>query len=681
MADVSDGGFVHGRGIGLGRPAAPAGPLAAAPVRLEHISLAARHGLGSFAEIDCIRHRLPPGVIAAAEARAAALGIGADEVLIAARELSEERYFRSLAFSLGLTFAELDTVPRDLCPLSDECLMLAARAGMLPLVLDDEIVWVIARPGAGARHLISLVRQNPELRRYILITSPIHIRRFVERHGVTILARNAAEWLCSTHPLYSAATRTWRMPAVVGGGLTLLAAGCVLAPTLTITLLQAAISIVFLAWTGMRIVAAVRAPRPAPAAAALADSALPVFTVVLALYREAAALPGLIEALHALDYPREKLDVKLVLEADDPKTYFAAKLFASGPPFEIIFAPASGPRTKPKALNTALPFARGDFLVIYDAEDRPESDQLRRAVEAFRADNSGNLACVQARLTIDNTADGWLPALFTAEYAGLFDVLLPGLAARGLPIPLGGSSNHFRTSVLRQAGGWDPYNVTEDADLGTRLARLGYRVDVIASSTYEEAPVALDIWLKQRTRWFKGWIQTWCVHMREPRRLWRELGTGGFVTFQLMLVGTVLAALLQPVALALLVGSLAGVAAPFATTEGFPGTALTYLHWGALASGYVMSIVLACAGLVRRRLLSMLWQLPLMIPYWLLLSVAAWRAVFHLARSPYLWEKTEHGLARTSRRAAKRSSLRSRPGYRGQSSGALHLSDDPRHLR
>jgi cellulose synthase/poly-beta-1,6-N-acetylglucosamine synthase-like glycosyltransferase len=153
-----------------------------------------------------------------------------------------------------------------------------------------------------------------------------------------------------------------------------------------------------------------------------------------------------------------------------------------------------------------LPFVRGAFVAVFDAEDRPEPDQLRIALEAFVAGDD-RLACVQARLTIDNTADSWLTRMFTTEYAGLFDVFLPGLAAWRLPLPLGGSSNHFRTSVLRQIGAWDPYNVTEDADLGMRLARFGYRTAVIPSTTYEEAPARFGPWLRQRTRWFKGWMR------------------------------------------------------------------------------------------------------------------------------------------------------------------------------
>ena len=189
----------------------------------------------------------------------------------------------------------------------------------------------------------------------------------------------------------------------------------------------------------------------------------------------------------------------MALEPDDEETREAIARLKLGPPFEVVIAPENGPRTKPKALNAALPFVRGTFVAVYDAEDRPEPDQLRLALEAFVA-GDGRLACVQARLTIDNTADSWLARLFTAEYAGLFDVYLPGLSAWRLPLPLGGSSNHFRASVLRRIGAWDPYNVTEDADLGMRLARFGYRAAIIPSTTYEEAPARYGGWLRQRTR-------------------------------------------------------------------------------------------------------------------------------------------------------------------------------------
>jgi hypothetical protein len=339
------------------------------------------------------------------------------------------------------------------------------------------------------------------------------------------------------------------------------------------------------------------------------------------------------------------LDVILAVEADDAETRSAIERRTARLPVSFIVVPPGGPRTKPKALNAALPFARGEFVVIYDAEDRPEPDQLRRAYDAFARDGV-QLACVQARLSIDNTEDGWLTRLFTAEYAAHFDVFLDRLSALRLPLPLGGSSNHFRTRVLRHIGGWDAYNVTEDADLGMRLARLGYRSGMIASTTYEEAPARFAPWLRQRTRWFKGWMQTWAVHMRAPLRLWREMGWKGFWTFQLVVGGNVLAALVHPL---FIVGF--GIALGQRLTGGAEAvpTATLAAYLVCLVGGYAVSALLCWLGLARRGLAHtapVLWLMPV---HWLLLSFAAWRALKQLAVAPYLWEKTEHGLAKHSR--------------------------------
>jgi cellulose synthase/poly-beta-1,6-N-acetylglucosamine synthase-like glycosyltransferase len=355
------------------------------------------------------------------------------------------------------------------------------------------------------------------------------------------------------------------------------------------------------------------------------------------------------------DYPPEKLDVKLVVEADDAETRAAIAARKTRMPIEVIVAPAEGPRTKPKALNVALPFARGSFTVVYDAEDRPQADQLRRALQTFCAAGP-DLACVQACLCIDNTADSWLARLFTAEYAGQFDVFLPGIATLHLPLPLGGSSNHFRTATLNEIGGWDAYNVTEDADLGMRLARFGYRAGVIDSTTYEEAPARFAPWLRQRTRWFKGWMQTWLVHMREPRRLLSDLGLAGFAAFQLTVGGNALAALVHPLFLGWLIYAVWG-GAPMWKHGGASVVLLAGLYGTTVLIGYGTSAFLGWFGLARRGLLSTAWVLLLTPLHWLLLllSLAAWRALFQLVASPYRWEKTEHGLARSSRLADRAS--------------------------
>jgi glycosyltransferase XagB len=374
------------------------------------------------------------------------------------------------------------------------------------------------------------------------------------------------------------------------------------------------------------------------------DEDLPIYSVIAALHREAAVVDQLLSAIERLDYPSAKLDVIVAVEADDEDTRAAITARRHRIPITVIPVVPAKLRTKPKALNVALPFARGTFTVIYDAEDRPERNQLRRALLAFHS--AGNdLACVQARLCTD-TKTGWLAHYFTAEYAGHFDFFLPRLAALGLPLPLGGSSNHFRTAMLREVGGWDPHNVTEDADLGMRLARFGYRSGVIDSTTYEEAPAKIGAWLGQRTRWFKGWMQTWLVHMREPGRLFRELGCGGFLTFQLIVGGNALVAIAHP---ALFFGLSWKLAQPL--SMGDQQTVGTQMgHYMAAATfGYCASASLGFLGLWQRGMLNRAGVLILTPVHWLLLSLAAWSAAIELIRKPYFWKKTEHGVDKRSR--------------------------------
>ncbi len=594
-------------------------------------------------EIDCVRSLLPRRVIAAAEHRAQSIGLGADRVLICADAMTEEAYLTALAASLGTSYEPLDRVSRADCPLDDNQLIQAAAAGLLPLREAGEIIWVIAPRCLTARRLAS--QSRPAWLQSFRLTSSERLLRFVARHTRKALGRRAADGLRRSRPLLSNAPRRQGAGRIATLALAILAVAMLsLASAAAIETLAALLCTVFLGAAALRLASvafAREAPRRSPRRG---DHTLPIYTIICPLYREANVVDGLVAAIRSLDYPPEKLDVKFILEADDRDTRRALARLELGPPFEIITAPPLGPRTKPKALNVALPFARGSFTVVYDAEDVPEPDQLRRAFDTFMAADN-RLACVQAALTIDNTADNWLARMFTANYAGQFDVFLPGLAALRLPFPLGGSSNHFRTSVLRKVGGWDPYNVTEDADLGIRLYRLGYRSTALSSATYEEAPARFGPWLKQRTRWYKGWMQTWLVHMRRPDRLVRDLNPAGAIAFQLFLACNVLAALIHPVFMAGLCYSL--LARPplqiVGAMNAAPVFAVTFF------CGYASTIALDVVGLRRRGLLAHAWVLVLTPLYWFLLSLAAWRALFQLIHDPQRWEKTDHGLARNSR--------------------------------
>jgi cellulose synthase/poly-beta-1,6-N-acetylglucosamine synthase-like glycosyltransferase len=268
----------------------------------------------------------------------------------------------------------------------------------------------------------------------------------------------------------------------------------------------------------------------------------------------------------------------------------------------------------------------------------PEPGQLRTAASHFAADR--RLACVQAELVADNAAETPLTALFAGEYAGLFGRLLPALSRWRLPMPLGGPSNHFRIEALRRLGGWDAFNVTEDADLGVRLARGRMRTATIASRTYEEAPITLHAWMAQRTRWVKGWMQTLLVHNRAPGELLRDLGWKGFIAFELMVGSMVLASLLHTVfLLSLVVGLAINGAVPL-----FPGSAWGWISAGVLLAGYGGALALVVSGLLRLGRPGLL-PVQLLLPlYWVLHSVAAVRAAWDLIRRPHFWAKTEHGL-------------------------------------
>jgi cellulose synthase/poly-beta-1,6-N-acetylglucosamine synthase-like glycosyltransferase len=596
-------------------------------------------------ELDCLRGRLPPGVLAAAEQRAVALNIGADRVLIGSGHIFEDDYVRALAGWLQVPFERLD-VPRTACPLPDDRLLDAANAGLLPLSIGGAFVYVVAPQILGARHLVTGAHPLPKDR--FRLTSPQRLQQFALGHAEPALGERASEALRKARPDLSAAQCPPRIRTAWVGGIAAAAGASAAFLDAAWALLSVALALIFLAWAALRVIGAATRWRTWRALR-LRTSDLPIYTIVVALYDEARAVPGLVAALLKLDYPLEKQQVIVVLEPDDTATRDALRRANLGTPFEILIAPDTGPRTKPKALNAALALAKGTFIAVFDAEDRPAPDQLHCALDAFLG-NGADIACVQARLTIDNTADGWLARLFTAEYAGQFDVLLPGLAQLRLPLPLGGSSNHFRTQALREAGGWDPYNVTEDADLGMRLARLGYRAAVISSTTYEEAPARVKPWIRQRTRWFKGWMQTWLVHTRHPLRIARELGVSGFLAFQLVVGGTVLSALVHPVFIGV-AGYLLATKQLFDTGGSPFAAAIFWLYVGALVSGYLTSAALGLIGLKRRGLLRQGWVLLLMPLHWLLLSVAAWRALYQLLFNPFHWEKTAHGLARTSRLA------------------------------
>lgn len=415
----------------------------------------------------------------------------------------------------------------------------------------------------------------------------------------------------------------------------------------------------------------------------VAESEWPVYTILVPLYKEANIAGKIVRRIEQLDYPREKLDVKLLLEENDDETITAVKSCELPPWFEVIIVPDSLPKTKPRACNYGLAAARGELCVIYDAEDRPDADQLKKAVVAFRS-SPGDLACLQAKLNYYNSGQNLLTRLFTIEYSTTFDLMLPGLSVMRVPIPLGGTSNHFRTAILREIGGWDPFNVTEDCDLGIRIYERGCRTAVLDSTTLEEANSQLWNWIRQRSRWVKGFIQTHFVHSRSMSRTVARLGwygTAGFLlsvgASSLMMVVNVFYWLIAGFYLLLLTHgawhglSLAQMVIGPHDLKDYHGLNLAGLrleawplfYWGpgehplwagmslvlfivsmTLLLANLMFIAMHLAGCLRRGFRQLAPYALLMPFYWVLISVAAWKGLWQFFTKPFYWEKTLHGL-------------------------------------
>lgn len=370
---------------------------------------------------------------------------------------------------------------------------------------------------------------------------------------------------------------------------------------------------------------------------------LPIYTILVPmLWEKRVTIEHLAKNLTLMDYPSHKLDIKLVCESDDLETIQIIKDLRLPSYFEIVRVPVSKPRTKPKACNYALKFARGEFVTIYDAEDRPDPDQLKKALKTFM-EGDKQLACVQCALNYFNRTENWLTRMFTIEYTYWFDLLLPALSRLKLPIPLGGTSNHFRTEFLREMIAWDPFNVTEDADLGMRMSRLKYRSRAVTSTTYEEANCRLMNWIRQRSRWMKGYMQTYLVHMRNPIKLFRELGPKGFLSFQLFIGGTVFSNLANMILLVIFILSI--VLGYEKLKVLFPSPTLE-IAWLNFIVGNLVLLLLNFLAILRRRMYSLLPFVLTAPIYWFLAGIASYRALYQLLFNPSYWEKTEHGISK-----------------------------------
>ena len=457
--------------------------------------------------------------------------------------------------------------------------------------------------------------------------------------GIVDVATRA---LATEHPHLSAA---WRFRGMQLPGFIILVLAAVLgmwlAPAASAAVLTVVFGSLYLVQASLYLSAAFSPARPrGTPARLLTESELPVYTVLVPLYRERRVLAQLFRALARLDYPADKLDIKLLVEEEDDETRGALSAFVLPDYMEVLVVPEGQPRTKPRALNFGLAFARGDLVCIFDAEDVPHPAQLRVAASMF-AEAPEELACLQAPLAWHNVHRNFFTRMIGIEYAAHFHVILPWLAALGLPLPLGGTSNHFRLRALLDVGGWDPFNVTEDADLGMRLKRFGWRVSMLDRvGTLEEACETHRAWRHQRARWIKGWLQTLMVHLRQPPRFVREAGIGGELVLLAILGVGVFGALLHPLLLGWTLWDLF-LAPPHVASTG--EALLRALSLVVLGAGYAGALAVAVVGVRRTgqwRLLPWVALLPL---YWLFISAAAWLALWDFFHRPHHWRKTSHG--------------------------------------
>ena len=594
---------------------------------------------------------VPPNRLRAARTAALAHGTDLASELIAAGDVDMDALAEAAAAHLGLPFEAIAAGDR---------IVGKAAAGQfgLPKLLKTCNERLVTKVFMVPRlenldGLALLLSRLPRLRAMARITTSAELKRAVAHETLGARLEAATLGLAPRHPRFSARTVVEAGQATSVLLLLFAFAVCLVEYTsTTFAALHALAAILFGACLVLRL-AAVLSPatdlrrdrQPGeihPHRTKALPSQVPLYSVLVALYQESSVVERLVGALDKLDWPKSCIEIKLVCEEDDRLTIAAVERAVAGRAhFEIVLVPPSYPRTKPKALNFALPLTAGEFLVLYDAEDEPDPGQLKEAYHAFRT-GPEELAALQAPLVIRNGARNWLSGLFALEYAALFRRLLPWLARFRMPLPLGGTSNHFVRQHLVEIGGWDSHNVTEDADLGMRLKRNGFYVGTLTLPTFEDAPEVCAVWLRQRTRWCKGWLQTWLVHMRQPLRLIDEIGFRDFVVFQLLFIGLVISGIGHPVFLLALAFGLSDI-----FTSGWPQGAkamLLALDLFNAVGGIALFLALSYQALtpIERRTLPRSY--PMILIYWPMIAFATLRAVWQLATNPHQWEKTPHDL-------------------------------------
>lgn len=452
----------------------------------------------------------------------------------------------------------------------------------------------------------------------------------------------------------SSAIETFTMPQTLSLALlgTIFIIGLAVEPGTTMTTLMALVNLLYLFSIGFKFVLTLAGARfemyesvTQAEVKELSDEDLPIYSILLPVYKEPEVIETLIAGLNKLDYPKEKLDIKILLEEEDFATLDTIRNLSIPSHFECIVVPNMQPKTKPKACNYGLVFCRGEIVTIYDAEDIPEPDQLKKALVGFKKFPE-DVICIQAQLNYFNANENFLTRMFTLEYSYWFDYMLPGMDRLNVPIPLGGTSNHFIKDKLIELNAWDPFNVTEDADLGIRAYAKGYKIGTINSTTYEEANKHIGSWIRQRSRWVKGYMQTFLVHLRNPILLFQRIGVRGMFAFFMFIGGTPATFLINLPLWILFVVWL--IFKPTWISDIFPAWVL-YISLFNLLIGNAMVVYMNMLAVFRRRQYNLVTFALLNPVYWILHSLAAYKALWQLIVNPFYWEKTTHGLTTYSK--------------------------------
>jgi cellulose synthase/poly-beta-1,6-N-acetylglucosamine synthase-like glycosyltransferase len=584
------------------------------------------------------------------EAFSATSGISFVKIVLTLGYVSRKNYERSL-LQAGYTFAPVRDMEFDATVLSKTDLQFAYERVAMPLrIQNNKVITLMANPHDDL--FLDFIRFTYDLEPEIIVASDLEIIWLSNKLLGDKYVKSAVFELLKRDP-DSSAVVTFTSPqlillfiliALVTIGLVLnfKNTSIIINVLLSSFFLIAIIFKLFLALVGSRF--ELHQAVTKEELKTLTEEDLPTYTILLPVYKEDKLIKKLIWNLQALDYPKFKLDIKLVIEEDDDKTLNAVKDLDFPAIFEVIVVPFHMPKTKPKACNYALHFARGKYLTIYDAEDIPDTDQLKKVVKLFDK-LPPEYICVQSALNYFNRNENFLTRMFTLEYSYWFDYMLPGLDTLDIPIPLGGTSNHFKLNELIELGAWDPFNVTEDADLGVRAYAKGYKIAIINSTTYEEANNEPFNWIRQRSRWIKGYMQTYLVHMRNPVALWKKIGWKGFLGFGFFIGATPVTFLVYPLLLSFFISYLVFDLSSMRTL--FPDWVLFMAIFNLLVGNILMIYVNMIAVFKRRYYELILFAVANPI-YWLMHSIAAYKGLFQLIVKPFYWEKTNHGLSKVN---------------------------------